>query len=82
MEYDELRIELGAGDAFVFFSDGVSEALRGNEEFGVKRLLKGLEAHGALPAAELGANLMARLEAFVGNVAPGDDVTLIVVKVL
>jgi len=82
VEYDELRIDLGAGDAFVFFSDGVSEALRGNEEFGVKRLLKGLEANGALPAAELGANLMARLDAFVGAASPLDDVTLIVVKVL
>jgi sigma-B regulation protein RsbU (phosphoserine phosphatase) len=81
VEYDELQIDLGAGDAFVFFSDGVSEALRGNEEFGVKRLLKSLEAHGRLPAGALGAELVARLKAFVGNAPPVDDVTLIVVKV-
>ena len=58
---DDKTIELDFKDFFVvnegfldddeFFSDGVTEALRGHEEYGVKRLLKGLETHGALPAA-------------------------------
>jgi sigma-B regulation protein RsbU (phosphoserine phosphatase) len=82
VEYDELRIDLAPGDAFVFFSDGVSEALRGHEEFGVPRLLKALETYGRLAARDLGAELMARLQGFVGSATPGDDVTLIVVKVL
>ncbi len=80
--YDEISAELGAGDVFVFFSDGVTEALRGHEEYGVKRLRKGLERHAALPARQLGERLMADLEGFVQGEAPGDDITLIVVKVL
>ena len=82
VEYDEIRIELAPGDAFVFFSDGVTEALRGNEEYGVKRLLRDLEAHGALPAKAVGAELMQGLEGFVGTAPAVDDVTLIVVKIL
>jgi sigma-B regulation protein RsbU (phosphoserine phosphatase) len=80
--YDEVSIELGPGDGFVFYSDGVTEALRGHEEYGVERLLKGLERHGALPAKELGERLMAGLERFTESGTLGDDVTLIVVKVL
>jgi sigma-B regulation protein RsbU (phosphoserine phosphatase) len=80
--YDEASVELGPGDGFVFYSDGVTEALRGHEEYGVKRLLKSLERHGALPAKELGERLTADLERFAGSEARGDDVTLIVVKVL
>ena len=80
--YDETSVELGPGDAFVFYSDGVTEALRGHEEYGVQRLLKSLERHGNLPAGELGERLTADLERFAGSAARGDDLTLVVVKVL
>jgi sigma-B regulation protein RsbU (phosphoserine phosphatase) len=80
--YEELSVELGPGDAIVFYSDGVTEALRGHEEYGVKRLLRALETHGMLSATELGERLMADLEGFVEGEAPVDDITLIVVKVI
>ena len=35
----------GAGDAVVFYSDGVIEARRGREEYGPERLCRGLEAN-------------------------------------
>lgn len=82
VSYDEISVTLEAGDVFVFFSDGVSEALHGHEEYGVKRLRKGLERHAELPARQLGEQLIADLEAYVHGNALGDDVTLIVVKVL
>ena len=82
VEYDEVTAELAPGDAFLFFSDGITEALRGHDEYGVKRLRRGLEAHGALPAKALGEALMADLERFVGSPAWTDDATLVVVKVL
>ena len=52
--YDEIRVELGPGDAVVFYSDGVVEARRGREEYGADRLLRGLEAYAPRPAAEIG----------------------------
>jgi sigma-B regulation protein RsbU (phosphoserine phosphatase) len=82
VEYDEISVELAPGDAFLFFSDGITEALRGHEEYGVRRLQRGLETHGTLPARALGEALMADLEGFVGSPAWTDDATLVVVKVL
>jgi sigma-B regulation protein RsbU (phosphoserine phosphatase) len=82
VSYDEASVELGPGDGFVFYSDGVTEALRGHEEYGVQRLLKSLERHAALPAKELGEGLTADLERFAGGESLGDDMTLIVVKVI
>jgi len=80
--YDEVRVELGAGDTVVFFTDGVVEARRGREDYGPDRLCRALEAHALRPAAEIGENLLADLEGFMGDTLPHDDVTLIVVKVL
>jgi sigma-B regulation protein RsbU (phosphoserine phosphatase) len=80
--YEELRATLEPGDAFVFYSDGVIEARRGLEEYGVERLSQGLMASASLSAPEIGSRLAADLEAFLGNESPHDDVTIIVVKIL
>jgi sigma-B regulation protein RsbU (phosphoserine phosphatase) len=80
--YDEVEVELGAGDVVVFYSDGVVEARAGSEEYGVERLLRGLEQHAGLDATAVGESLLADLEAYLGGETPADDVTLVVVKVL
>jgi sigma-B regulation protein RsbU (phosphoserine phosphatase) len=80
--YEELSVELGAGDVVVFYSDGVVEARRGREEYGPERLTRGLETHAGRPAADLGSRLMEDLDGFLGGETPHDDVTLIVVKIL
>ena len=80
--YDELSVDLSAGDAVVFYSDGVIEARQGREEYGAERLCRGLEANASRTAPEIGERLIADLEAFLGDATPDDDVTLIVVKIL
>lgn len=80
--YDELKAELGPGDAVVFYSDGVVEARRGKEEYGPERLARGLEANAGLTAKEIGERLTRELDAFLGGETPHDDITLIVVKML
>jgi sigma-B regulation protein RsbU (phosphoserine phosphatase) len=80
--YDEVTVQPGKGDLFVFYTDGLVEARRGREEYGQDRLLRGIESHAGLPAPELGERLLADLEAFLEEASPADDVTLIVVKVL
>jgi sigma-B regulation protein RsbU (phosphoserine phosphatase) len=80
--YDELEVALGPGDAFVFYSDGVVEARRGQAEYGTERLLEGLARHAKLRAREIGERLFADLEGFLAGESPHDDVTLIVVKIL
>ena len=63
VSYDELKAELGAGDAVVFYSDGVIEARRGREEYGAERLCRGLEANACRSATEIGERLIADLDA-------------------
>jgi sigma-B regulation protein RsbU (phosphoserine phosphatase) len=80
--YDELSVQLGTGDLVVFYTDGLVEARRGREEYGEQRLLRGLEAHAALPAPQVGERLVAELEEFLAGQSPADDVALVIVKVL
>jgi serine phosphatase RsbU (regulator of sigma subunit) len=82
VSYDEVEIALASGDTFVFYSDGLVDARARREEYGDERLLRGLERHAALPAAALGEALLREFDAFLDGEGPGDDVTLIVMKVL
>jgi len=82
VSYDELKVDLAAGDAFVFYSDGVIEARKDREDYGAERLCRGLEQNASRSATEIGERLIADLEGFLGGESPHDDVTLIVVKIL
>jgi sigma-B regulation protein RsbU (phosphoserine phosphatase) len=80
--YDELLLDLAPGDAFVFHTDGVSDARSGGEEYGTGRLAEVVKRFAALPAPELGDRIVADVEEFMGDAVRGDDITLIVVKIL
>jgi sigma-B regulation protein RsbU (phosphoserine phosphatase) len=80
--YDEKALELSAGDVFVFHTDGLTEARRGGEEYGVARLGRQIEEHARLSAPRLGERILEDVDRFMGDALPTDDVTLIVVKVL
>ncbi|MCM2258165.1 MAG: GAF domain-containing protein [Vicinamibacteria bacterium] len=81
--YEELGVELATGDVFVFFSDGVQEATRGdNEEYETLRLVRVVEAHAGARAPEIGAAILEDLEAFTGGAPQRDDITLVVVKIV
>jgi phosphoserine phosphatase RsbU/P len=80
--YEEIEVALGPGDALVFCTDGLLEARRGSEEYGLERLRQGLEAHAGLAAPQIGERLLRDLEGFLEQAQPADDVTLVVIKVL
>jgi sigma-B regulation protein RsbU (phosphoserine phosphatase) len=82
VSYDELKVDLAAGDAVVFYSDGVIEAGNGQEDYGAERLCRVLEQNASGSATEIGERIVADLESFLGDETPHDDVTLIVVKIL
>ena len=52
VSYEEVSVPLGMGDLVVFYTDGLVEARRGQEEYGQDRLLRGLphRREGALVA--------------------------------
>src|SRR5262249_40983259 len=80
--YDEVTIELAAGDGFVFHTDGLTAARTGPDDYGPARLMATVEKLGTLSAPRIAEGLLEDLEAFLGDNVPADDVTLIVVKVL
>ena len=69
---------LGSGDRIVLFTDGASEARRGEEEYGDDRLIQLILAHRHLGARELQERIMADLRDFTGGDF-SDDVTLVVI---
>jgi sigma-B regulation protein RsbU (phosphoserine phosphatase) len=79
--YEELTVELAAGDVFVFLSDGVSEAWNGTEEYGTARVQEQVERHAALSAPLLGDRIVADVDRFLGGRPLRDDLTLVVVKI-
>jgi serine phosphatase RsbU (regulator of sigma subunit) len=77
--YEELRAELPAGGLVVLYTDGVIEARRGGELYGVERLDASASEHRALPAAEIARLLIEDCRAWSeGELA--DDCALVVLK--
>jgi len=78
--YEERTLELAAGDVLVFYTDGVTEAWNGKEQYGSGRLIQQVEAQAALPAGKIGQGILSDVARFEGSRSPADDVTLVVVK--
>ncbi len=75
-------LDLAPGDVLVFTTDGVLEARRDDEFFGRGRLEQAVRAHSALAARSLIEAVHRAVLEFTGGVAPGDDLTLVVVRAL
>jgi len=80
---EEAEVPLASGDLFLFFTDGLSEAMNTRSElFGEGRLRTILEESRALSGEELKDRILAEIRAFVGGAAQHDDMTLVVLKVI
>lgn len=79
--YEETKLELPAGSAVVFCTDGVVEAMNSARElYGFERLLACVEAHRSLEAPALRDAIFADIARFVGAEEPNDDMTIIVAR--
>lgn len=72
-------LQLCAGDLVVLFTDGVPEARRDHESFGLQRLAAAVEARRHLPVAQIERELMQATLEF-GGTPPRDDTTIIVMR--
>jgi phosphoserine phosphatase RsbU/P len=80
--YDELSLELAAGDLYVFFSDGVSEANDAlGREFGYERLLDVIRATRHQSARAVVDAIFAAVQEFRGDTPPNDDMTAVALKI-
>ena len=84
---EEAMLPLRSGDVFLFFTDGLTEAMNERSElFGEMRLRELMESAGEAgdgrPVAELKERILAEIRRFVGGAAPQDDMTLVILKVV
>jgi serine phosphatase RsbU (regulator of sigma subunit) len=80
---EEAEVPLVAGDFFLFFTDGLSEAMNDLAElFGENRLRRILEGAAGLGSEELKDRILGEVRRFVGDAAPHDDMTMVVLKVV
>src|SRR5256714_1744770 len=77
--YDEDRVPLAVGDSVVLFTDGVVEARRDREFYGVERLDPALARGTGLSAEELALAVVGDCRAFAGG-SLGDDCAVVIIK--
>jgi serine phosphatase RsbU (regulator of sigma subunit) len=80
---EEAETPLPGGDVFLFFTDGLSEAMSPQAElFGEGRLRAVLESSEQLGTEEIKERILSEIRDFVGDAAQHDDMTLVLLKVV
>jgi serine phosphatase RsbU (regulator of sigma subunit) len=79
---EEAEVPLTSGDIFLFFTDGLSEAMNGRSElFGERRLRDLIERSDGLETEDLKEAILAEIRSFVGEASQHDDMTMVILKV-
>jgi phosphoserine phosphatase RsbU/P len=79
--YEDECVELASGDFIFAYSDGVTDAENLSEEqFGEERLIEVLEDVRELDPEPMLAKVLEAVEAFAGEAAQFDDMTIIILK--
>jgi phosphoserine phosphatase RsbU/P len=79
---EEDRLTLHKGDVFVFYTDGITEAMNPESDlFGDARLGRLVAEHGHLDTADLRERILREIESFVGAADQHDDMTMILIKI-
>ena len=82
---EEAEVPLRSGDLFLFFTDGLSEAMNVRAElFGERRLRDVIESVDGSGEDEdvLRDRILAEIRTFVGEAAQHDDMTMVILKVV
>ncbi|HZL55558.1 MAG TPA: PP2C family protein-serine/threonine phosphatase, partial [Bryobacteraceae bacterium] len=75
-------LQLAAGDALVFYSDGLTEAMNESlEQFGEERLMAAVENTDGLHAAPTRDSILEEVRRFLNGIHPQDDLTIAVLRV-
>jgi serine phosphatase RsbU (regulator of sigma subunit) len=79
-EYRDVCVPLAAGDMALLYTDGLTEARRGEEMFGIERVRAVLDAHAHRRARDVLAALLSAVREWAEP--PLDDLTVLVLKQL
>ena len=79
---EEITIPLGAGDLFLLYTDGISEAMNvAGDCFGDARLADLAREHADLGSSDLRERILDDVRRFAGDAPQHDDMTMVLVKV-
>ncbi len=80
--FESARVVLDPGDWLLVFTDGLVEAVNGNdEEYGEQRMLNLLHASASVTPDQVLRRMMLDVDAFVGTTPQHDDITCLLMKV-
>ncbi|MBS1492515.1 MAG: SpoIIE family protein phosphatase [Bacteroidetes bacterium] len=78
----ETELKLNSGDVFLFYSDGLTEAMNEfKEEFGLPNVKRILKDNAAKTSMDIQMNLIDEVKAFKGHAEQNDDITLVTIKI-
>ena len=81
LDYNVKSIDLAPGDTMFLYTDGIPEAINGDdEEFGMERLCTTLTAARDRNAHDLTDSVLTDLQAFVGDTPQFDDITCLTLR--
>lgn len=79
-EFSATRLQLEAGDALFLYTDGLSEARKADDEYGVDRVTRLVRQQAARPPAELISACLDDLRTFSSGGPRLDDLTLLAIR--
>jgi len=81
LEYGSLSEKLAPGDALMFFSDGVNEAMNETKElFGTERTLEFLQQMPRGTCEEMTNAVVAEVKRYTGTAPQADDITVLIIQ--
>lgn len=81
--YQQASVTLEAGDLFIGFTDGISEAMNpAEEEWGEERMIEAAKHCDGLNATDIIARLVNLADEFAAGAKQHDDMTLVVVRII
>jgi sigma-B regulation protein RsbU (phosphoserine phosphatase) len=79
-EYTVNYSSLEKGDFFVLYSDGLTEAVSNEEEYGIERLSKVISSNGGSTSKELTEIILNDVNKFLAGKSKRDDLTIMVIR--
>lgn len=78
----EIELKLISGDTFLFYSDGLTEAMNSfKEEFGLPKVKEILKDNSDKSSLDIQINMFDEVKTFKANAEQNDDITLVTIKV-
>ncbi len=72
--------DLSPGSLLLLYSDGIPEAMAGEEFYGDERLLESVKRRAGRPLEEIASGILEDLAAFLAGSPAGDDITLLLLR--